>query len=472
MSKVHLEKELNQYIQKLQKYVQNSKKVNKPQKITLRGKKLRKFRYLKMHSTGAGASEYTIEKDNWTYATWPIYHRVEPSKLYREILKKIQKEFPKFKPELLQAFTEKIIRLSLNSDIKGFHSKRNLIQAFFKEIEDKPLKYRFDLDITGLALQPKQIKISPNIFLEKTTKRDVEEAFPIDDFIQYKKYWHTALAKLHVEFLEKKDYIQEHKIERLLSILRLFKIADIAYNSIKETSESTNMLYAYNEKNTYRDHSFIFGAMLQRKDIQKLRKFWRVIEKFIPKSFAVMYTQHDYKAIAFERYKEAMNNPGIEEMRIAYVISGLEALFSTNDTELNYRLRMRVSRILSLLDMDSSKIYKDIGVAYGARSAFDHGGRLDSKEIFKIRRMYKNKDERILTMIILDYLRISIIAVIMSQQSKERLIDLIDKSWISKKELLELKKILKPTKNLLDLKHYKPHYSISPFNDADFSYVK
>jgi len=113
LSKTSLEKKLNQYITKIQKYVADTKKQNKPQKITLRGKKLRKFRYLKMHSTDAGASEYTIEKDDWTYATWPIYHGVEPSKLYREILKKIQKEFPKFKPELLQAFTEKIIRLSL-----------------------------------------------------------------------------------------------------------------------------------------------------------------------------------------------------------------------------------------------------------------------------------------------------------------------------------------------------------------------
>jgi len=371
LSKTNLERKLNQYIGKIQKYVADTKKQNRPQKITLRGNKLRKFHYLKMHLTNAGASEYTIEKDDWSYGIWTIYHKIKSSILYKEVLNTVKKEFSQFKPEQFENFSEKIIRLSLNSEIKGFHSKQNLIKAFFKDIENKPLKYCFDLDIAGVALQPRQIRISSKVFLEKTTKKDVEEAIPIDDFVQHKKYWHTALAKLRVEFLENKDYIQEHKIEYLLSILRLYKISDIAYNSIKETSESTHSLYSYNEKRTYRDHHYNFGSMLTRKDIPKLRKFWRVIEKFIPKSFAVMYTQHDYKAIAFERYKEAMNNPGIEEMRIAYAISGLEALFSVNDTELNYRLRMRVSRILSLLGMDSSKIYKDMGVAYGARSAFE-----------------------------------------------------------------------------------------------------
>lgn len=476
MSTTTIETQLHTLLTEIRQTVKQGKENTKPNKKVFRGRKLYKFQYLKPMLTEAGSKEYDIEKDDWDFAIYQIYHHIKDSKLYQELAEIIQTAFPAAGAERLDNFVLKTTQLYLYDKASGFNSSANLVKAFIKELNDKPLLHKIDFEITGVAMKPNFIKISKNTFLRKTTRRDVEQPVPVEDFISHRKYGHDSLATLHVEYYAKNDYIEFHKWELILTILRLYKVADVQYNSVRELSESTkNWLSWYGEKHLFSNHHYIFGSYLTRKDIPKLSKFWKTIQNYLPDSFKVTFTQSDYKAIAYQRYMEAMTHPGDEEMRIAYGVSALESLFSKREPELGYKLKMRVSRILGLMGMNSEKVYDDIGLAYDVRSTFDHGERLDSKKKIEIRNKYNAKDERILTMIILDYVRISLITILMSQpkaNSNRYLVDLIDKSFVSQKKLSELRKILRKPTALLNLKSYKPQYSISPFNNADFSYVK
>ena len=126
---------------------------------------------------------------------------------------------------------------------------------------------------------------------------------------------------------------------------------------------------------------------------------------------------------------------------------GLEALFSKENQELLYRLKMRISKFLSLLGYNPYKIKGKIKDAYAIRSLFAHGGILSYKD----RRKYELKGVQLDQFLkeISDYLRISIVLAIMINYEKEKFVDIIDDSLIDheKEKLLNnqisnLKKIL------------------------------
>ena len=66
------------------------------------------------------------------------------------------------------------------------------------------------------------------------------------------------------------------------------------------------------------------------------------------------------------------------------------------------------------------------------------------KKIKKLRQEYGK--EGILAMRILDYVRISIVAFLFIDTKKDTLVNMIDKTWISNKELQKFNKILLPPK--------------------------
>jgi hypothetical protein len=112
---------------------------------------------------------------------------------------------------------------------------------------------------------------------------------------------------------------------------------------------------------------------------------------------------------------------------------GLEALFlkSGEVQELVYRLSLRMSKILSLMGYDPHEVKKIISDAYKVRNIFAHGGHLNYKEKRKIESGYKDVKNFLRTL--LEYLRISIIVMMLSNRGKDELIDLIDDSFVDKK---------------------------------------
>lgn len=96
-------------------------------------------------------------------------------------------------------------------------------------------------------------------------------------------------------------------------------------------------------------------------------------------------------------------------------------------------MSIRIAKIFGLLEYDSYKVKEAIKDAYKIRSLFVHGGHLSYKEKRKLESEYG--DIRTILLLILDYLRISIIIMIYNKKEKDEFIDLIDASLIdSQKE--------------------------------------
>ena len=128
----------------------------------------------------------------------------------------------------------------------------------------------------------------------------------------------------------------------------------------------------------------------------------------------------------------------------------------TGESEINYRVRLRTSQILSVLGMDKKKVFDNLGIAYQARSKFAHGDKLSPKAYKKILERYKHAE--ILELTILDYVRILVVSILIIDYDKNALLKLVDESWLECKKLKKLEKILAKPKKLLALSDYCPKY--------------
>jgi hypothetical protein len=217
---------------------------------------------------------------------------------------------------------------------------------------------------------------------------------------------------------------------------RLAKIG-VKYISYKMYTDSITDLLARGEIGSINSVGALDKYIITSEDELKLKRFWKFMSDYIPENFyEIGITEIDHKILAYNRYSDALFQNGVLEKRIADAIMGLEALYLKPDgemQELAYRLRIRISKLLGTLGYDPYEVKERINDAYGIRSTFLHGGHLDEKKTKKLEAKYK--DTKILLYSILDYLRISIIMMILLPKKKVELIDLIDDSLIdSKKE--------------------------------------
>ena len=129
------------------------------------------------------------------------------------------------------------------------------------------------------------------------------------------------------------------------------------------------------------------------------------------------------------------------EKRISSAVMGLEALYlsPSEQQEMSYRLRMRVSKLLGLIGYNPSEAKERIKDAYDVRSTYVHGGMLKQRDRQKYERKYGNLNK--FRKSIMDYLRASIVALL-HRPSKTSLIQKTDDSFLDSNKEEEIKKLL------------------------------
>jgi len=135
------------------------------------------------------------------------------------------------------------------------------------------------------------------------------------------------------------------------------------------------------------------------------------------------------------------------EERVSNAVIGLEALFSQETAEVNYRMRLLVTKVLSNLGENATNAFNALGHAYGIRSKFAHGDRVSQKDRAKIAEAFG--DEKKFEILVLNFLRLAQVAVLVSAKSKKDLIELIDLSLLDVDADRELKLLLRRAKSLV-----------------------
>ena len=307
-----------------------------------------------------------------------------------------------------------------------------LINLFISDLEENPILWQPEVWIDGIWMETNSIKIQDNILLRKPEPVDLEfESLYESYYPQEIHNWPSAILEL--EFRDKYPVQIQHKIESVIATLRLFKLGSIENlrsrlnpNSISRglggTLFSNNLISAY----------YKYG--LTEADAEDLTIFVNRIEPLIYSEIIDKSADDiDYISIAYDRFCDALLKPVVPENRLTTAIMALEALY-LKDTELNElteRLSQRVALALETFGYDPLEVYNLVKKAYGVRSRFVHGSKVEQKKIGEL-------PEKIL-----DYCRISIIIFLQihDEQDKDKTINLLSNSLLSdieKKKLHEL----------------------------------
>ncbi|MBA7667229.1 hypothetical protein ES703_75314 [subsurface metagenome] len=237
----------------------------------------------------------------------------------------------------------------------------------------------------------------------------------------------------------------QHALQDLIIILSLYQVAAISY---KNYTMDTNSFFQFGEgtlssgKN-YSDKPILF---LKSTDVELITKYIDRIEPLISE----LDIRSDPKTsieITVKRYLDSVRLTTTVDEKILQAIMGLEALFLTGGSEARFRLSLRVSQIMDLLNEDSLRVYSNLLKAYEYRSSYVHGSQIKSRNRIHAQNILFE---------IQNYLRKSILLFLMlnikTKNNKSTFLKAIDESLINpdkKEELVE--KIKKTNENIWNI---------------------
>ncbi len=451
-----LVKVLGQLISKIKKEIFDvrSKGMIKPEEELYYRWKIDKFQYTKNGVTESSAHAEPIMKKSWWRAALMIEESIKKSHEYFlavEVLSKIFHGRNTITHDL-DCLLRKVISLYLEETAFNETYFDVLISNFLKEIKEEPLRYMAEVELNGIVLIPEKIEYKigdTDVALRQTKIEDLEKEFPANR-IAGQPFLRTPSAILNLEFLGQGDNELQIKILQTIAVLRLFKVGSVKTLSYCMHSDSITNLMASTIHTAVDSERALEISQIINEDEQKLKRFWQIMIKALPSNFYTFEDiKIDYITIAYKRYCDALLQNGSIERRIANAVMGLESLFLKGGEiqELLYRLSIRVSKIFNYLEYDYCKVKEVVEEAYKVRNLFVHGSYLSYNEKKKLNSKFG--DARKLLLSLLDYLRISILVMILVKMEKEEFLDLIDDSLVDKGKDNQLNNILNTARNVI-----------------------
>lgn len=340
----------------------------------------------------------------------------------------------------IQFKLQSFLRFIIQDYIDDKQVSQELINLFIRELNDEPTRVKVIVRLQGVTVEEPPIKLPNHCTLRRITPADVEEEIPIHSpFFNLSTPFHnfvTAILEMEKDSLGGLDIHNE--IEKAIVILRLFDVGGATLFSYTLSGKTITRFIG----GTTTSHLSLIvpreKLKIYSKDAEKLRHFWKEFNTLNYNSLIGINQSGDLENIqfAYQRYCDALFSTGLYEQQIANAIIGLESLYLNDSEELSRFLRLRISKFLGFAGLNPQRIQDVLRDAYGVRSHFVHGNKIDYKTRRRIQRKYKNENEFLKE--ILDYLRLSIIILLSMHRQKDELIDLIDDSFIDRKKEDEL----------------------------------
>ena len=142
--------------------------------------------------------------------------------------------------------------------------------------------------------------------------------------------------------------------------------------------------------------------------------------------------------LAFHRYNDSLVKTEVNAYKILSGITSLEALLSDGGTEITFKIRIRVAKLLSLFGFDSLDVSKKVRDAYNLRSKLVHGSKPEENKTDLLEFARNHTHE------ILNYNRICLLIALQVKKlfNKQELIKLINDSFIDIEADKKLKKLI------------------------------
>jgi hypothetical protein len=258
------------------------------------------------------------------------------------------------------------------------------------------------------------------------------ESFPMFDPMMSH---HIPSAIMTMEYRAKGQPEMLRKIERIVAVLRLFKVGSIS--TVRTKWNPTSLLYFGGTSSRTSLSSATFKYELNKEDEKKLQTFFEIIEPKIPTEVIEKGKgETNFITIAFDRYNDSLLKPDIPESRLASAIMCLEALYLKDDErgELTERLSQRTAVAINFFGYNSLEVFNILKKSYDIRR-FVHGSKIEKEE---------PKDLTKLTEKVIDYARISIVMFLQIQEliEKDKFISILNNSLLDDKAKQKLKEII------------------------------
>lgn len=411
--------------------------------------KVEKFQYTDKGVTDQSAhGEYFTEK-SWFRAIIKLEELVKKSNEYSSTMEHLNNIFGKSSnfSYYLDRFVTSLISQYLNAPQTKEKDADSLITIFLKDLHEEPVNCGAEVDLQGIVLRPEKIETSFGITLRQTRVEDLEREIPAHGFMMG-YFLPNPSAIMRIELLGKGTQEIQKMVERAITILRLFKVGGIKWDSYALFSESIINIVS-GRITSGQPGPALETYLIEQEDVPKLKQFWKAVSDSLPESFFWISTPADYLTIAYRRYSDALLQNGLLERRIANAVMGLEALILKPGEvqELPYRLGIRISKLFALLGHNPHETKRIINDAYKVRNLFAHGGQLDYRAKKRLESRYK--DIKNLLLSIMNYLRILTIVMMLSRREKDEFIDLIDDSLVDRKQEEQLNGVISQAREVL-----------------------
>jgi len=247
---------------------------------------------------------------------------------------------------------------------------------------------------------------------------------------------HIPSAIMTIEHRAKGQPEMLRKIEKIVAVLRLFKVGSVS--TVRTKWNPTSLLQFGGTSYRTSPPSATFKYGLNKEDEKKLQTFFEIIEPKIPTEVIEKGKgETNFITIAFDRYNDSLLKQDIPESRLASAIMCLEALYLKDNErgELSERLSQRTAVAIKFFNYNSLEVFNILKKSYDIRSRFVHGSKIEKEEQKDLMRLVEK---------VIDYARISIVMFLLIQESieKDKFISMLNNSLLDDKAKQKLKELI------------------------------
>jgi len=391
---------------------------------------------------------------------------------FEEAAQQVMEEFKAPEHAVKQIGLSSFLRLIMKEAPNGQITHENIayyVQLFIDGYESyrshKPVVWNVNLWLGNTYIESDEIEIEQGVFLRRPTKEQLADVRPkpnhISDFDRMTGRGLAAGAILSFSVAAGNRPVVglypekiPQQIERWLNLFRLLKPTDltVVYQSvnpvsifehhISENKDQPQDKY-WKGKVEHRETSS-YKLYLKTDEEEILRTFIKNVKPALREISHKTYLSGSSYDLAFHRYNDSLLKTEVNAYRILSAITSLEALLSDGSTEITFKIKMRVAKLLSLFGFDALDVSNKMKNAYNLRSKLVHGSKPEDKDtdLLEFARNYTHE--------ILNYNRICLLIALQLKKSadKQKLIKQIDNSFIDTATDNELKKLIEEKVNI------------------------
>ena len=395
---------------------------------------LRDFKYGDLGVEQPAADGEDIRVKDWHKAWDVLEPEVKALEIFKRVFSALQEAYPSLPVnEWLDSLMKELIWGMLLEDSSEQGSPEEIRARFFDDLQGGPVRHTAQIFLVGVALRSDAIEVGTGVRIRKPRKEEFERP-QLPYLVGHFPRFPSAIVEIETTGPRDRPPQQlQIDVHRCIALFRLFRVGSVKYWHYDMRTSSVVTRWPRGRAGSGDETPALETYVIAPEDEPLLQRFWQTVTPKLPTDIYHFRGRASHTTLAYDRYSDGVLQNGIIERRIANAIMGLEALFLREKDELSYRLGLRVGKLISIVcNYNPLEVAESLKDAYEIRSAFAHGDQLSKRTGKKIERKYSSTKKLLLT--VLDYLRVALVATVMSGVNKVDLISLIDNALLDPRE--------------------------------------